>query len=171
MTLPGRQNRINGTKDGENLVGTELDDLITSFGGEDEISGGVGGNDYLDGGLGNDILVGGSGKDWLIGGLGNDLMTGGGEADQFRFYGEHVAGVTTDTIQDLSFGEGDLIQLAKFPVGFFTGADIPGQIDIHDSGQGPGSGANLLGWQGVVALVQRLDAVTASRLAPPIRWC
>jgi VCBS repeat-containing protein len=164
MTLPGLENRLKGTPGADTLIGTEMDDMITSVVGDDRIGGGVAGDDYLDGGAGNDVLLGGDGKDWLIGGLGNDVMTGGGEADQFRFYGEHVAGVTTDTIQDLSFGEGDLIQLAKFPVGFFTGEDIPGQLEVHNSGQGPGTGANLHGWKGVVALAERMEAVTASRL-------
>jgi VCBS repeat-containing protein len=161
--LPGTQNRIRGTKDSEVLVGTIADDMITSFGGQDEIDGGVSGDDYLDGGAGNDILVGGSGDDWLIGGTGSDEVTGGAGADQFRFRMEHAAGQPVDTITDLNFAEGDLINLAPFPGGLFAGDDIPGQLEIGNPGTGQGGGATIQGWAGLAALVAQNAFITAAR--------
>jgi VCBS repeat-containing protein len=161
--LPGTQNRINGSAASDIIVGTALDDMITSFGGADEIDGGIAGNDYLDGGAGNDFLIGGTGNDWLIGGLDNDRLSGGLGADQFRFHSYHVSGVTTDTILDLNFGEGDLIALINYPAGFFKGDDIPGQIDVVNTGEGQGSGVRITGFPGLVALVSATPAATAQR--------
>ena len=161
--LPGTQNRINGTNGNDNLVGTLLDDLIVAGAGLDSVDGGPAGNDYLDGGAGSDFLIGGIGEDWLIGGLGNDLLTGGGGADQFRFHGRDVVGSTTDTITDLKFEEGDLLALANYPAGFFQGEDIPGQLDVVDTGEGAGSGARVSGYPGLVAVVAATPALTAIR--------
>ena len=82
----------------ELILGTETDNAIFPFGGDDCIVGGSGndviydrilffnagtGNDVLIGGPGDDVLNGGSGNDYLIGGLGYDIFIGGGGSDTF----------------------------------------------------------------------------------------
>ncbi len=90
---------IDGTDDGEQLVGTQLKDKIDGKKGGDQIFG-MQGNDYLIGGEGNDRLQGGngskvnSGNDILIGGPGDDILMGedgndtleGGEGSDHYYY-------------------------------------------------------------------------------------
>lgn len=64
---------INGTPNGETLIGTNAADTINGLAGHDDLRGNDG-NDVLDGGEGNDALNGGRGRDRLIGGLGNDSL-------------------------------------------------------------------------------------------------
>jgi hypothetical protein len=163
--LPGSQTTYYGTNGNDTIVGTPLDDLLHGRGGADSIDG-VDGNDYLEGAVGNDSMLGGPGNDWLIGGSGNDRYTGGSGSDQFRFYGYDVAagGLNTDTVTDLTFGEGDVLVLANFAAGTFKGIDVNGKLDLINSGEGPGSGANVRSWSGLVDLVVSSPAVTAARL-------
>jgi hypothetical protein len=95
---------INGTNNGEKLLGSGLadvirglggNDLLFGLGGNDQLLGGVG-NDRLDGGAGNDRLNGGSGNDKLVGGAGRDQLTGGAGADQFIF----KVGMGRDDVMD-----------------------------------------------------------------------
>jgi Ca2+-binding RTX toxin-like protein len=60
--------------------GNELDNRITSGGGDDYLTG-YAGNDTLDGGGGDDQLYGGGGADSMSGGAGNDTLDGGGGDD------------------------------------------------------------------------------------------
>lgn len=162
-------NQINGTAGNEIINGTDADDLILAAGGNDTADGGAG-NDQLMGGLGNDRLIGAAGDDLLIGGNGFDTLTGNSGADQFRFAGYDIVGARlpipyheTDTIADLSFAEGDVIVLHSHAAGTFRGTDVNGQLDIVSTTGGPGSGANIRNWAGLVDLVRSSDAVTAAR--------
>jgi VCBS repeat-containing protein len=159
---PGLDKRLFGTSGNDVIIGTDLNEHITPGAGMDHLDG-VGGNDHLDGGPGDDTLFGGIGNDWLIGGEGNDVLTGGPGADQFRFRQVHSVNGPVDTITDLNFAEGDLINLASFAAGTFLGEDINGQLDIHNPGSGLGGGANILGWVGLAALVAQNSNVTATR--------
>ena len=67
-------NVINGTENGERLVGTSADESIFGYGGNDVILG-SGGADMLYGGEGNDYINGGGGIDTLFGGNGDDVLT------------------------------------------------------------------------------------------------
>ena len=169
MALPGGDTRINGTRGNDVLLGTSGNDLIRGFAGLDSIDG-VDGNDYLEGNLGNDTLMGGAGDDWLMGGAGNDLYIGGAGADQFRFYAYNITGAGTtnpgediDTVEDLSFGDRDVIVLADFSAGTFSGNSRTGDLNIVNTGQGPGSGSNIRSWAGLVDLVASSPAVTAAQ--------
>ncbi|MGR3794717.1 Hint domain-containing protein [Vannielia sp. SX4] len=67
---------INGTNNGETLIGTAVDDIINGFGGNDTIFAGAG-NDVISGGTGDDTVYGGAGNDfWLADGTdsGNDTV-------------------------------------------------------------------------------------------------
>jgi serralysin len=96
------------------LVGDNLDDQGSGFGGNDTLFGYGGndnlngnvGNDLINGGKGNDILLGGKGDDTLIGGTGNDVLTGGSGKDVFVF-----ASGGNATITDFRQGE-DVIGLS-----------------------------------------------------------
>jgi hypothetical protein len=160
-SLPGTENRIGGTAGPDTIIGTAADDYIVARGGGDNVDG-IGGDDYLDGGPGNDSLIGGPGDDWLIGGLGNDVLTGGAGADQFRFHGYHALGQEFDVVTDLDFAEGDLLVLPDWRTGSFPGVDAPG-LEVNETGPMPNSRVTISSWQGMVELVKRGGAVSATR--------
>ena len=78
-----------GTDGNDSITGTNLRDVIVTFGGRDTVNGlqgndlvcGGGAGDTLNGGDGNDDLFGGAGPDRLVGGNGNDELIGGGGND------------------------------------------------------------------------------------------
>ena len=83
---------VDGSSNNDVLRGNGV--KILSFGAQDELFGGAGG-DFLDAGDGDDRLFGEGGKDWLLGrsgqdqlwgGLGGDYLDGGDGDD--RLYGE-----------------------------------------------------------------------------------
>ncbi len=94
---------INGTPNGDLLVGTVEDDHISGFDGNDDISGLEGNDtiragqddDTITGGLGDDNLFGGPGQDLFIwnNGDGSDTISGGsGAADVVRVNGNDRLG-------------------------------------------------------------------------------
>jgi Ca2+-binding RTX toxin-like protein len=66
---------IQGTDDGDTLVGTSQPERICGFGGNDTIRGG-GGGDVILGGAGRDSLRGHAASDTIIGGRGHDTLKG-----------------------------------------------------------------------------------------------
>lgn len=108
------------------IVGSSADDdggsglgTLSGGNGNDSIHGGSG-NDRLDGGngadflageTGADILVGGAGEDIIFGGAGSDNMAGGTGSDTFIFR-EGDGNGATDTINDFSLLEGDILNFA-----------------------------------------------------------
>jgi VCBS repeat-containing protein len=84
------------------LVGTDDDDSLLAWNGEQVTLQGLGGSDDLRAGDGNDILIGGTGSDALSGGTGNDtyvfnlgdgqdtITETGGDLDTIRF-GDGIA--------------------------------------------------------------------------------
>ncbi len=66
-------NTINGTADGQTLIGTGMRDLITGFGSGERLYG-QGGDDILYAGPGGSLLDGGPGADIMYGGVGNDVF-------------------------------------------------------------------------------------------------
>lgn len=86
----------------ENLIGTDMDDVLVGSAVANTLRGGAG-NDDLRGGGGNDILLGGMGADRLFGGLGDDTFRGGGvdgAVDTFVF----ADGAGVDRILDWESG-------------------------------------------------------------------
>ncbi|MDH6267027.1 Ca2+-binding RTX toxin-like protein [Rhizobium sp. SG_E_25_P2] len=79
-----RNNRLDGTANGDDIEGRGGNDILYGFAGHDDLEGGSG-NDKLYGGAGNDDLEGGSGADILDGGAGNNDLEGGAGADIFIF--------------------------------------------------------------------------------------
>jgi Ca2+-binding RTX toxin-like protein len=83
---------LEGTLLAEDLIGTEDDDGICAFAGNDTISG-LAGDDEISagpdddtarGGLGRDLIRGGGGRDTLLGNRGRDSLRGGRGADILR---------------------------------------------------------------------------------------
>lgn len=109
--------------EGQDLVGTDGDDVLT---------GGLG-NDTIDGGYGDDVLAGGGGDDTIRGGYGADEIDGGAGIDTIDGgYGNDV----------LFGGEGDDVLLGGY------GADEIDGGAGHDRIEG-GNGADvLLGGEG-----------------------
>jgi len=118
LTLTGSDD-LNGTGNTLKnvLTGNSGANTLDGAAGDDTISGGDGA-DSLIGGAGADILNGDAGDDRLAGGDGADRLTGGTGADTFAFTPADVHLTTlggkadTDRILDLSFADGDVIDLS-----------------------------------------------------------
>ena len=90
-TLPGggldiqgmedAENQLEGSENGDRIVGGNLNDIISSLGGDDTVLGGAG-NDTILGGSGNDEIAGNEGNDIINGGTGNNIITGGNGDDR-----------------------------------------------------------------------------------------
>lgn len=76
-------NFINGTDNGDVIVGKGDLDWIDGHGGNDHLCGGPG-DDALYGGDGDDRLFGQGGKDTLLGAANDDLLDGGGNNDTLQ---------------------------------------------------------------------------------------
>ena len=68
-------NRIDGSKNSDDILGTLENDVISGKSGDDMINGKAG-NDILYGNLGNDLIKGKSGDDFIEGGSGHDIIYG-----------------------------------------------------------------------------------------------
>lgn len=173
MAVPGQQNTINGTAEGDLLKGSPYDDLIRGGAGNDILLGRKGG-DALYGGEGNDILLGGKGDDWLIGGAGNDLLLGGAGADQFRFDARGLTGHDCDLVADLNFKQGDKLVLYGFAPGTFDdkdgivetsgGNDLDITVPYTTDPSQYGSGAVIDSYADLAELAKYSSGVSASRL-------
>jgi len=125
MAKPTRGVIVQGTEgDDVLLLGTEGNDSIYGYGGNDRLEGGGGndtlyahggndtifGGDGLDtiaGGEGDDIIDAGAGADQILTGPGNDTITGGAGADRFFFAQSFETGTNVHTITDFSRAQGD----------------------------------------------------------------
>jgi predicted extracellular nuclease/Ca2+-binding RTX toxin-like protein len=112
----------------ENLTMTGADDLDgTGNALSNRIVGNAGDNVLL-GLAGADTLDGGAGDDSLTGGVGADRMTGGDGADRFIIVTDQIRSsalrqtIETDTITDVDFSEGDIIDLSALDDLLFVGA-------------------------------------------------
>ena len=106
---------VNGSGNGETLIGTL-------------------GADMIDAGLGDDILVGGAGGDTLIGGAG---------ADQFKYaLTSHSTLSHLDVIGDFNASDGDSIDLRA--IGLSGGITDGGLVGSFGSGPGSSFGGNGL---------------------------
>ncbi|HIW64078.1 MAG TPA: calcium-binding protein [Candidatus Stackebrandtia excrementipullorum] len=76
-TVRGGNNQISGGDGGDIIYGSDTgDDRIFAGSGDDFVSG-VAGDNHIDGGSGDDVLYGGRGDDVVYGGEGDDVMYGG----------------------------------------------------------------------------------------------
>ena len=131
--------RLDGTSGDDVLWGASGKDILYGFGGKDYLYGGSnddtlygstgtdylrgqGGNDTLYGQGGTDYLRGGAGVDHLWGGTGADVLSGGSEADYFHFLPSD--GTTTDTIEDFTPGEDQLVLEGGLTVFQELGGDV-----------------------------------------------
>jgi Ca2+-binding RTX toxin-like protein len=95
----------------ENVVGSNLDDMLTGNGTNNLLDGSMG-NDLLWGEDGNDKLIGGAGFDVLIGGMGADSLTGGQGIDTFVFFNLTDSLLSSrDRITDLEIGTDSIFSL------------------------------------------------------------
>ena len=129
LTLTGT-GAINGTGNAlKNVItGNSGANTLDGAAGNDTINGG-GDADTLLGGAGADILNGDAGNDRLTGGDGADQLTGGTGADTFAFTTADLHLTTLggkadiDKILDLSFADGDVIDLSGIDAIASTGAN------------------------------------------------
>jgi Ca2+-binding RTX toxin-like protein len=75
---------LHGNGGADTLIGREGSDVLFGGAGADTLHGGTW-RDSLRGGAGADVLIGGRGNDALVGGQGTDTLTGGAGADGFGF--------------------------------------------------------------------------------------
>ena len=95
---------FNGTPGDDFLAGTNVDDDLHGFDGNDgivaldgdDILDGGNGHDFMRGQDGNDQIFGGADDDYLDGGDGDDLLDGGSGLDRAAFSVGAIAGVTVD---------------------------------------------------------------------------
>ena len=104
-TLTMGNDRFQGTRAAEFVLGLEGQDRLSGGSGNDTLQGNEGA-DILRGNSGNDLLVGGSQADTLIGGMGKDRLVGGAGPDQFIFMSPLHG---TDQISDFSVSEDHLL--------------------------------------------------------------
>jgi hypothetical protein len=120
---------------------------------------GTSGNDTLLGAASNDVLTGNEGNDRLDGKSGADSYFGGTEADTFVFRGTEANGFT-DFIRDLTFAEGDRIELLDFETGTFAGVSGGNPLQVLAGG----GGVRIDSMQDLVELAHASDAVTVTRI-------
>ena len=129
--------RLNGGDGDDTLFGGEGDDRLIGGDGSDFLSGGEG-EDWLTGGDGNDILNGGAGDDFLDGNEGYDIALFSGDLSDYSIVqtknGWQVTSLLegTDTlrnIEELRFGDGQVIYLTDGPQGPIAAAD---KIDVFE---------------------------------------
>jgi hypothetical protein len=94
------------------------------------------GNDKFFGSSGNERVDGGAGVDLIQGRGGFDLLAGGADGDTFLFKAEHVDGIYNAYITDISFADGDRIELNGFAAGTF--ADFAGLNSLAIRADGGG---------------------------------
>ena len=97
---------INAGTGGDAITGSANADAINGNTGADTIYGG-GGADVILGGDGADVIYGDAGNDAIEGGLDADTLTGGAGIDTFTL----TSILTTDSITDFSFADGDVLQI------------------------------------------------------------
>lgn len=85
---------LNGSANGERIVGSDGDEDLNGYGGDDSIFG-MGGNDVINGGEGNDVLNGGAGADTYVfsGRWGQDTIQAEGGEDHIYFKDTKLAEV------------------------------------------------------------------------------
>ncbi|TNC97577.1 MAG: putative Ca2+-binding hemolysin, partial [Rhodocyclaceae bacterium] len=115
-TMPGE---IHGTEAGDELNGTEGNEIISGLGGGDEIHASSG----------NDILIGGEGDDYLSGGYGNDVYVFNRGDGWDRIYQYSAGEGDSDAIH---FGAG--ISALDVTVGRNSSNDVI--LQLVDSGNG-----------------------------------
>lgn len=93
-------NRIEGTRAGEEILGLDGNDRLRGRSGDDIVDGGNG-NDEVRGDGGNDIIKGGAGNDRVRGDAGNDTVDGGtGRDDYWGGLGQDVLVFARDGVRD-----------------------------------------------------------------------
>ncbi len=153
------QKTVDGTKclTAQQIIDLRNDaPLIKGTDADDKLSG-TNGNDVMLGGAGNDTIAGGRGDDVLIGGTGNDVLTGGTGADRFVFTAPGRSAYENDRVMDLSFSDGDVIELSGF------GAKIFGKaagVDLVSDGK---TSSVLIDSVADLVELSKLDSVTISR--------
>ena len=129
------KNEISGTNNDDTVQGTEGNDLIRTFLGDDTIYGN-GGNDEIRAGEDDDYVEGGDGLDFVRAGAGNDEVYGNNQDD--RLFGDQGndlidGGAGSDVIRG---GRGDDLI-------FGGAANLPGQTDTLS---GEDDDDTIFGW-------------------------
>ena len=115
ITDPPPLTELLGTASRDRLIGSEADEFIDAFAGNDVAKGGAGndqiignsGRDRLFGDEGDDVVEGNSGQDRLFGGAGRDILLGGSGSD--RLFGNQERDILLGSTGDdfLNGGDGD----------------------------------------------------------------
>lgn len=139
---------LNGSPNGEQLLGLDGNDILN----------GNGGDDFLDGGPGVDILNGGDGDDTLRGGPGADTINGGAGIDTATYSGSAnsvAVNLNLATAQSGGDAEGDILTSIENVTGSSGDDTITGNAGDNIIRGGPGAdtlnggaGSDNLSYQG-----------------------
>jgi Ca2+-binding RTX toxin-like protein len=122
----------------ENLIGSNLVDVLTGDGADNRIDAGLG-NDTVSGGAGNDTLQGEDGDDLMQGEAGDDSLVGGAGDDTL------VGGNGADTLVGGINQFGDFVSYAGT-----VAVTVDLGVTTAQSGAGPVNGDVLIGIEGVI---------------------
>ena len=126
---------ILGRAGNDTLWGSNGNDTIYGQNGNDVIRGshdGFTGNDRLDGGAGHDDIDGGAGEDTIISATGEDTLTGGEGADVFVFntaYDSH-SNTGIDVITDFEV-DADIIDVSALAIASLANFDVAAPDEIR----------------------------------------
>ncbi|HZG85774.1 calcium-binding protein, partial [Paenibacillus sp.] len=129
---------IRGTRNSDNLTGTNAFNRLRGDSGNDTISG-LGGDDRLEGGAGNDSIDGGDGRDLILGDAGNDTLIGGagfadtmeGGAGNDMIYGGSGTGGGSNTNDRAAYNLGSMTG----ELGIRVVSETEAYITLTDGGQ------------------------------------
>jgi hypothetical protein len=170
LTCFGAPVTIQGTAQGEEIIGTAGDDVIAAGAGPDTIRASLGddrvcagggndtvygaaGDDRIDGGIGDDVVFGLAGNDAVSGGLGDDELTGGLGDDRLFGHAEAVAlSNAAEDGNDRMNGDGGDDELHGGGGDDRLTGDAPTDVAGSDDLRGDGGNDTLAGSRGNDAL-------------------
>ena len=129
MAIISSSGPIDGTNEGDTIIGSNGPDSIRGLDGGDNILA-QGGNDTVDGGAGGDTISGGGGDDELEGGNGNDSIFGEEGDDQISGGGnnDNLSGGSGD--DTLTGGEGGADRFLFDPSNALEGDDTITDFEV-----------------------------------------
>ena len=173
--------QISGTDNGDIVIAKGGDDTITTGSGNDFIEAGKGddvvdagdGNDFIDAGKGQDFIDGGDGQDVISAGSGNDEVYGGAGNDLI------YTGSGDDTV-DGGAGSDYVNAGSGNDVATYVLAENQGSSDVYDGSTGTDTLRLVLTrdeWgqadvqADIAAFVAFLDEDDSAGWGPRFRWC
>ena len=154
---------LNNAQAIDNVVGTNLDDVIQGNDLDNTLEG-RGGSDTLEGRKGNDILDGGTQRDFLIGSEGQDQIVGGEGSDVIYFDPQDaIHGDASDEVLSPNMPNGQSVMVTFNARGIVN--PLPTDNNIYNSTAVRSVGlAQIPGWRGSGTLIGSRYVLTAAHV-------